>query len=76
MELRKLQAANTDATNNFDERLNQLLVKKIKTEAVILQVCSLSLSLSLSLSKKKKMIGFYMAIFDVTSILSYIKSHI
>ena len=47
MELRKLQAANTDATNNFDERLNQLLVKKIKTEAVILQVCSLSL-------KKKK----------------------
>ena len=48
MELRKLQAANTDATNNFDERLNQLLVKKIKTEAVILQVCSLSLK------KKKK----------------------
>ena len=38
MELRKLQAANTDATNNFDERLNQLFVKKIKTEAVILQV--------------------------------------
>ena len=69
MELRKLQAANTDATNNFDERLNQLLVKKIKTEAVILQVCSLSLS-------QKKKIGFYIAIFDVTSILSYIKSHI
>ena len=39
MELRKLQTANTDATNNFDERLNQLFVKKIKTEAVILQVC-------------------------------------
>ena len=70
MELRKLQTANTDATNNFDERLNQLFVKKIKTEAVILQVC-------FSFKKKiKKMIGFYMAIFDVTSILSYLKNHI
>ena len=38
MELRKLQTANTDATNHFDERLNQLFIKKIKTEAVILQV--------------------------------------
>ena len=38
MELKKLQAANIDSTNNFDERLNQLFAKKIKTEAVVLQV--------------------------------------
>jgi len=38
MELKKLQANNVEATNNFDERLNQLFQKNIKTEAVIMQV--------------------------------------
>ena len=38
MELKKLQANNVEAMNNFDDRLNQLFQKNVKTEAVILQV--------------------------------------
>ena len=36
-ELKKLQAANADSMLSFDDRLNQLFHRQIKTEQVILQ---------------------------------------